>query len=57
MMNRLKPLAKVALALLVGLGLAALMEYLDDSIYNRHDAELAGFAVLGEIPRHKGNAR
>ncbi|MFC1960917.1 hypothetical protein ACFLYO_09420 [Chloroflexota bacterium] len=57
MMNRLKPLVKVALALLVGLGLAALFEYLDDSIYNRRDVELADLAVLGEIPRHKESFR
>lgn len=57
LMNRLRPLVKVALALVAGLGLAVLIEYLDDSIYNRRDAELAGLAVLGEIPRHKESFR
>lgn len=54
LMSRLRPLIKVALALLVGLALAALFEYLDDSIYSRADVEAMELRVLGEIPRHRG---
>jgi capsular polysaccharide biosynthesis protein len=54
LLNRLRPVLRVMLALLVGIGLAALLEYLDDSVYSRDDLEAMELAVLGEIPRHKG---
>ena len=53
LLNRFQPLFKVVLAGLAGLGLAALVEYLDDSIHSRDDLEALGLPVLGEIPRHK----
>ncbi|MCB0131627.1 MAG: hypothetical protein KDD78_12290 [Caldilineaceae bacterium] len=45
---------RVILALLAGLGLVFLLDYLDTSIRNRRDVEELELAVLGEIPRHTG---
>ncbi len=42
---------RVLLALLVGIGLVFLLDYLDASIRDRREAERMGFVVLGEIPR------
>ncbi|MBN1963389.1 MAG: hypothetical protein JW910_02005 [Anaerolineae bacterium] len=56
LMTRLQPLLKVALGLAAGLALAALWEYLDDSIRSRDDVEDLEIAVLAEIPRHRGGA-
>lgn len=44
---------RVLLALLAGLGLAFLVDYLDDSIRNRRDLETLGFVTIGLIPKHK----
>lgn len=53
MMNRLRPLVKVGVALLSGIAVAVLVEYLDDSIRTRQDLEATlNVPVLGEIPRH-----
>jgi succinoglycan biosynthesis transport protein ExoP len=55
-----KPIRNVAIAfvlgLLLGIGLAFLREYLDDTITTREDLERAtgGLPVLGEIPRVPG---
>lgn len=42
---------RTLLALLAGLALAFLLEYLDDSIRTRDQMQALGLAVLGEIPR------
>jgi capsular polysaccharide biosynthesis protein len=42
---------RIMLALLAGAGLALLFEYLDPTIRDRHEAELLGLQILGEIPR------
>lgn len=42
---------RILLALLAGLALAFLLDYLDDSIRDRAEVERAGLPVLGEIPR------
>jgi capsular polysaccharide biosynthesis protein len=42
---------RVMLALFAGVGLALLVEYLDPTIRDRHEAELLGLQILGEIPR------
>lgn len=57
LLDRLRPLLKVALALLAGVALAAAAEYLDDSIHGRDDLEDLAIDVLAEIPRHRGSAR
>ena len=42
---------RIMLALLAGVGLALLVEYLDPTIRDRNEAELLGLQILGEIPR------
>jgi len=42
---------RILLALAAGLGLAFLLDYLDDSVRDRADLERLGLAVLGEVPR------
>lgn len=42
---------RVLLALAAGIGLAFLLDYLDDSVRNRAELENLGYVVLGEIPR------
>jgi capsular polysaccharide biosynthesis protein len=43
---------RLLLALAVGVGLAFLLDYLDESVRERSDLERLGLAVLGEVPRH-----
>ncbi len=42
---------RVLLALLAGLAIAFLLEYLDDSLRTRDQVQALGLSVLGEIPR------
>lgn len=42
---------RVGLALVAGIGLALLAEYLDPTIRNREEIEQMGFSILGEIPK------
>ena len=42
---------RMLLALLVGLGLIFLLDYLDTTVRNRGELETMGFAVIGEIPK------
>ncbi len=42
---------RILLALMVGLGLAFLLHYLDTTIYTAAEVEELGLAVLGEVPR------
>ena len=44
---------RLALALVVGIGLVFLLDYLDTSVRDRRELEMLGLSVLGEIPRHK----
>ena len=43
---------RMILALLVGLGLIFLLDYLDTSVRNRRELEEMGFAVIGEISKY-----
>jgi capsular polysaccharide biosynthesis protein len=43
---------RLGLALLTGLGLAFLLDYLDDSLRDAEDVRALGLAVVGEIPAH-----
>ncbi len=53
--DRVRPLLKVALGLAAGVALAALAEYLDDSLRRRDEVEEAlALPVLGEIPKYRG---
>ena len=42
---------RVALALLAGIALAFILDYLDQSVRDARDVESLGFQVIGEIPR------
>ena len=42
---------RVLLALMVGIGLVFLLDYLDASVRDRREVERMGFVVLGEIPK------
>jgi capsular polysaccharide biosynthesis protein len=48
--------ARIVSGLIVGIGLAFLLNYLDDRINSSEDAELLGFRVLGSIPQGKVTA-
>lgn len=49
--SRLNPFIRIVIGLVAGLGLAALAEYLDDSVREKADIEKIGVEVLGVIPR------
>lgn len=51
LVDRFRPLIKVALGLAVGLGLAFLAEYLDPVLRRREELESLGIPVLGALPR------
>jgi capsular polysaccharide biosynthesis protein len=42
---------RLLLALVAGLALTFLLDYLDDSVRGRADLEAMGIAVLGEVPK------
>jgi capsular polysaccharide biosynthesis protein len=42
------------LALVVGIALAFLLDYLDDTIRHRADVESLGLPILAEIPTRRG---
>ncbi len=44
---------RLALALVAGIGLALLSEYLDSTIRDRDEVEKLGFPLLGEIPKSR----
>jgi capsular polysaccharide biosynthesis protein len=54
LLERFRPAIAVMLALIAGIALASLLEFLDDAIYGRDDVDEIELAVLAEIPRHKG---
>jgi capsular polysaccharide biosynthesis protein len=54
--TRLELPLRVLLGFLVGVGLLFLLDYLDTSVRERQELEALGWAVLGEIPKHKGKA-
>jgi capsular polysaccharide biosynthesis protein len=55
---RLDPLVRLGLGIAAGIGLAALVEYLDPTVRTRAEVEAMGLAVLAEVPRgRRGPAR
>ncbi|HUZ78910.1 MAG TPA: Wzz/FepE/Etk N-terminal domain-containing protein [Chloroflexota bacterium] len=48
---------RVVVGIVVGLGLAFLLDYLDDHVTSAAQAEELGFRVLGSIPKANGHAR
>jgi capsular polysaccharide biosynthesis protein len=51
--QRLELPLRIGLALMAGVLLIFLLDYLDTSIRNRQEVEAMGLRVLGEIPRHR----
>lgn len=49
--SRLRPLLQIGLALLAGIGLAFLAEYLDPYLYRRDQLEALNLRVLATVPR------
>ncbi len=49
--NRFAPIIKLGLALLIGIGLAFLAEYLDPVVRRREQVEAIGINVIGALPR------
>jgi hypothetical protein len=50
--GRLELPLRLLLALLAGVGLALLVEYLDPTIRDRQELEEIGLDILGEIPKN-----
>jgi capsular polysaccharide biosynthesis protein len=48
---------RLFLALVAGVALAFLLDYLDDTVHDRAEVEALGLAVLGEIPPLPGHRR
>ncbi|MBC8100698.1 MAG: hypothetical protein H7Y11_14755 [Armatimonadetes bacterium] len=48
--NRLRPLLQIGLALVAGIGLALLVEYLDPALRRRQQVEALGLAVIAAVP-------
>lgn len=44
---------RILLGFLVGVGLLFLLDYWDTSVRSREELEEMGFAILGEIPKHR----
>lgn len=51
--ERLEWPMRIGLALIVGIAIAFLIEYLDTSVRNRQDLEELGLVILGEIPKKR----
>ncbi len=49
--NQLELPVRILLALIAGVGLALLVEYLDPTIRDRDEVQELGFGLLGEIPK------
>ena len=50
--QRLDLPVRLLIALVAGIGLAFLLDYLDNRIRERQDVERLGLTIVGEIPRH-----
>ncbi len=48
---------RIALALLAGIALAFILDYLDTSVREARDVEMLGLPVIGEIPREQRRGR
>jgi capsular polysaccharide biosynthesis protein len=51
LVDRFAPYIRLGLALLVGIGLAFLADYLDPTLRNREEVEALGLLVIASIPR------
>jgi len=50
--NRLEPVIRTAIALIIGLGLAVVAEYLDPTLRYADEVEAQGLKVLARVPKH-----
>jgi len=50
--NRLDPFIRIAIGLMLGIGLAAIVEYMDDTIHTDADVTALDMTLLGVLPRH-----
>ena len=53
LMTRLAPLIRMGIALLVGLAIAFVAEYIDPTIYHQDDLRRLGLPLLGSIPKQR----
>ncbi len=53
LVNRFAPFLRVGLGLLIGIGLAFLVEYLDPTLRRREELESLGLPVIASIPRER----
>lgn len=51
--NRLSPLIRLGIAVLIGLALAFFAEYADQTIYHQDDLRRLGIPLLGSVPRDR----
>ena len=51
--NRLSPLLRLGIAVLIGLALAFFAEYIDQTIYHQDDLRRLGIPLLGSVPRDR----
>lgn len=51
--SQLDVVIRLALALIAGIGLALLAEYLDKTLHEREEVEQLGLTLLGEIPKSR----
>ena len=51
--TRLAPLIRLGLALFVGLALALVAEYIDQTIYHPDELRRLGIPIIGQIPSHR----
>jgi len=49
--NRFRPLLQLGVALIAGIGLAFLIEYLDPTLHDRHALEALGLPIIASIPK------
>ncbi len=51
--NRLSPLIRLGIAVLIGLALAVFAEYVDQTIYHQDDLRRLGIPLVGSVPRDR----
>ena len=51
--NRLSPLIRLGIAVLIGLALAFFAEYVDQTIYHQDDLRRLGIPLVGSVPRDR----
>jgi len=52
--NRFAPLIRIGIALILGIALMFVAEYLDQTVHHQDELDKLGLNTIGSIPRHKG---